>query len=83
MKTAHRLVQGPHGTDYGSQARHVSDMRDLDENYFLLFGGNDGWLGSENFADQVPLWQQGKYIRMPLRLQTMNQDFPIAMRLNP
>jgi len=58
-------------------------MRDLDENYFLLFGGNDGWLGSENFADQVPLWQQGKYIRMPLRLQTMNQDFPIAMRLNP
>jgi penicillin amidase len=58
-------------------------MRDLDENYFLLFGGNDGWLGSENFADQVPLWQQGEYIRMPLRLQTMNQDFPIAMRLNP
>ena len=83
MKTAHRLVQGPHGTDYGSQARHISDMRDLDENYFLLFGGNDGWLGSENFTDQVPLWQQGEYIRMPLRLQTMNQDFPIAMRLNP
>ena len=83
MKTAHRLVKGPHGTDYGSQARHVSDMGDLDENYFLIFGGNDGWLGSENFADQVPLWQQGAYIRMPLRLQSINQDFPIAMRLNP
>ncbi len=83
MKTAHGLVAGPHDAVYGSQARHISDLSDPDENYFVLFGGQDGWLGSANFADQIDLWRQGNYIRMPLRAETIAAEFPLTMDLEP
>ena len=83
MKTAHSLVNDKHSASYGSQARHISDMSDMDENYFLLFGGEDGWLGSENFADMMPLWRNGEYVRMPLRTETVAQEFPHVVTLNP
>jgi penicillin amidase len=83
MKTAHGLVAAPHGAVYGSQARHISDLSDPDENYFVLFGGQDGWLGSANFADQIGLWRQGDYIRMPLREETIAAEFPLLMDLEP
>ncbi|WP_051152155.1 penicillin acylase family protein [Fodinicurvata sediminis] len=81
MKTAHDLVNARHAARYGSQARHLSDLSDPDENYFVLFGGNDGWLGSANFMDQVPLWRQGDYIRMPLTRDRIVEDFPRLMQL--
>ena len=83
MKTAHGLVAAPHDAVYGSQARHISDLSDLDENYFVLFGGQDGWLGSANFADQIGLWRQGSYIRMPLRAESIAAEFPLSMDLEP
>lgn len=82
-KTAHETSNEPVGTNYGSQARHISFMRDLDENYFVLFGGQDGWLGSEHFVDQVPLWEQGEYIRLPLRMETVQREFHVVLDLNP
>lgn len=82
-KTAHGLVNTRSGTRYGSQARHVSDMGDMDANYFVLLGGNDGWLGSINLLDQVPLWRAGEYIRMPLRPQTVASEFPDVLTLTP
>ncbi|MGM0561907.1 MAG: penicillin acylase family protein [Pseudomonadota bacterium] len=81
MKTGHDLVNARHAARYGSQARHLSDLSDPDENYFVLFGGNDGWLGSANFMDQVPLWRQGDYIRMPLTRERIVEDFPRRMQL--
>lgn len=66
MKTAHALTDERHPTGYGSQARHVSDLSDPDANWFVLLGGQDGWLGAENFLDQVPLWRAGDYIQVPL-----------------
>ena len=83
MKTAHGLVAAPHVAVYGSQARHISDLSDPDENYFVLFGGQDGWLGSANFADQIGLWRQENYIRMPLRAETIVAEFPLLMDLEP
>jgi penicillin amidase len=59
MKSEHGLVNGPHNPSLGSMARHVSDMSDPDANWFVLLGGQDGWFGAENFADQVPLWRSG------------------------
>ena len=57
MKTAHGLVNRRHHSSLGSMARHVSDLSDPDANWFVLLGGQDGWFGAENFADQMPLWR--------------------------
>ena len=46
-----------------------------------MLGGNDGWIGSANFLDQLPLWQSGGYIRMPLRPETVAAEFPTVMTL--
>ena len=82
-KTAHGIIDGPHESRYGSQSRHISSMEDPDDNWFVLFGGQDGWLGSENFADQVPLWREGRYLRIPLRIETVREEFERRMTLRP
>lgn len=81
FKTAHGFENKVHPTRYGSQSRHLSDLSDLDSNWFVLLGGNDGWIGSANFMDQVDLWQKGGYIRMPLRPETVAAEFPVVMEL--
>ncbi len=78
LKTAHGLVNRRHYASYGSQARQLCDMSDPDRNQFVLFGGQDGWLGSENFADQVELWRQGRAIGMPLTASAIAAQFPIV-----
>ncbi|MBM3504623.1 MAG: penicillin acylase family protein [Alphaproteobacteria bacterium] len=65
-KTAHALTDRRHTTRYGSNARHISDLANPDENYFVLLGGQDGWMSSSTFLDQVPLWQRGEYVKVPL-----------------
>jgi penicillin amidase len=65
-KSAHGLTEQRHSTRYGSNARHISDLADPDANFFTLLGGQDGWLSSTTFLDQVPLWRQGEYIQVPL-----------------
>ena len=75
MKTAHPLTDRRHGTSYGSGARHVSDLSDLDRNYFVLLGGQDGWLGSTTCLDQVALRRDGEYITLPLRPKTARATF--------
>jgi penicillin amidase len=64
-------------------ARHVSDMADPDANWFTLWGGQDGWLGSAAFMDQVPLWREGRSIRVPLRAGTVMAEFPRVTRIAP
>lgn len=83
MKTAHGLTNTRHQTRYGSQARHLSDLGDLDANWFVLLGGQDGWLNSSTFKDQVALWQDGRAIRVPLRLETVRAEFPEVLELVP
>ncbi|MFT3811737.1 MAG: penicillin acylase family protein [Micropepsaceae bacterium] len=80
-KAAHGFQNALHTSRYGSQARQLSDMADPDANYFVLMGGNDGWIGSANFLDQVDLWQRGDYIRMPLRPETIAAEYPTVMTL--
>jgi len=83
MKTAHGLTNERHATRYGSQARHISDMADPDANYFVLLGGQDGWIKSANFLDQYELWREGRYIQMPLSLSTVRELFTHTMTLTP
>jgi penicillin amidase len=83
MKTAHGLINDRSNTQYGSQARHISDMSDPDANYFVLLGGNDGWIGATNALDQVPLWLSGEYIRLPLTHEVVVKEFATVMTLEP
>ena len=75
MKTAHGLTSERHRVRYGSNSRHISDMTDPDRNLFVLLGGQDGWLNSATFLDQVPLWREGRYIELPLRPETVRARF--------
>lgn len=81
FKTAHSISRDRHRTTFGTQSRHLSDLSDPDENHFVLLGGQDGWIGSENFIDQIPLWQRGESIRIPMRPETIAAEFPHVMTL--
>lgn len=83
MKTAHALTDRRHTVRYGANARHISDLSDADRNYFVLVGGQDGWLNSTTFLDQVAPWLSGDYIQVPLRLETVRQHFPHVTTLTP
>jgi penicillin amidase len=83
LKTAHGLTAGRHRASYGSVSRHVSDLGRPDENWFALLGGQDGWIGSTTFADQVTIWLRGEYAQIPLRVETVRQSFPHRVVLRP
>ncbi len=83
MKTANGLVYGSHAARLGSNARHISSLSGLDENYFALLGGQDGWFGSMNFADQIQLWRKGEYIQVPLQPEPVRIAFPFVTELVP
>ncbi|WP_417519975.1 penicillin acylase family protein [Minwuia sp.] len=83
MKSAHNPTSERHPAFYGSQARQISDMADPDANHFVLLGGQDGWLNAEGFTDQLPLWQRGDYIRMPLNRATVEAEFQTVTVLRP
>ncbi|MEL6905656.1 MAG: penicillin acylase family protein, partial [Planctomycetota bacterium] len=56
-KTAAPFTTGKRRAFFGSHVRHLSDLGDPDENYFVFLGGQDGWTGSSNMIDQVELWE--------------------------
>ncbi len=83
LKTAHPLTDRRHAASYGSSARHVSDLADLDRNYFALPGGQDGWIGSANFGDQTEAWTRGEFVAVPMRIETVAAQFPHRIELLP
>ena len=76
MKTGHPLTNRRHFAGLAATARHISDLADPDRNWFVLLGGQDGWLGSRTLLDQVPLWRAGEYVPMPLRSEAVRKRFP-------
>ncbi|MEM1349950.1 MAG: penicillin acylase family protein, partial [Myxococcota bacterium] len=60
FKRSVRPGKGPLPVTYGAQSRHISDLSDPDANYFVLFGGNDGWLVSPQSTDQMQMWREGR-----------------------
>ena len=83
MKTAHPSTDHRHAAIYGANARQICDLSDLDASSFVLLGGEDGWLGSSTFIDQLELWRQGRYIAMPMRPESIARHFPILQELRP
>jgi penicillin G amidase len=82
-KTAHGLATERHMTRYGTQARHISDLADPDANWFVLLGGQDGWLNSRTFRDQVDLFVAGRLIQVPLTLDRVRTTFAHRLDLGP
>ena len=82
-KTGHELVTGRHRVTFGSCARHISDMADLDANWFVLLGGQDGWLGSDNLTDQVAIWEAGEAIQVPLQPESVQAWHYLTALLPP
>jgi penicillin amidase len=74
-KSGRRPGTEPSVVTYGASARHISDLASLDENYFVLHGGQDGWLMNPNLADQTTLWRAGQYIRIPLDMDKVRAQF--------
>ncbi len=83
MKTAHNSTDQRHFTRYGQQARFVADMADPDRTEVVLLGGQDGWIGSTTALDQIDLWQDGRYIDLPLRLETVRAQAKSRIELRP
>lgn len=83
FKTSHNPTDDPHVAGFGAQARHVSDMADPDANWFVLFGGQDGWIGSPAFADQVDLWRTGALVQVPLTPAAVAAAHPREIVLRP
>ncbi|MBC7907682.1 MAG: penicillin acylase family protein [Rhodospirillaceae bacterium] len=83
MKTAHGLAFGRHSARFGANARFLTDMADPDRTSVVLLGGQDGWFGTANFLDQVPLWRAGHAIPLPLRPQTARARAAQRMVLRP
>ncbi|MBX7146023.1 MAG: penicillin acylase family protein [Alphaproteobacteria bacterium] len=79
MKTSGNMISRKHYVGYGSQARHVSDLSNINANDFILFGGQDGQINAENFIDQVPMWQHGDYIRVPMDIDLVQKNFSYHM----
>lgn len=83
MKAAHGFASGRHAVRFGATARHVSDFSDPDANYVVLLGGQDGWIGSSTFMDQLALWQRHEYVQVPLRAETARRLFAHETVLAP
>jgi penicillin amidase len=83
MKTAHGPVHSRHNVLFGSDARYVFDLSNPDENHFVLLGGQDGWIGSTTFLDQLALWQSGGYIKVPLRPEAARRNAAVTLELMP
>ena len=81
--SGHPPVTGRHASGFGSCARHVSDLADPNANEFVLLGGQDGWLGSTTFADQVTLWREGRRMTIPLDPAAATDSFPHVTVLQP
>ena len=75
LKTSHFLTIEPHLVRFGANARYIADLSTLNRNWFVLLGGQDGWLNSTNFRDQVTPWQRGEYIQVPLDLDMVKESF--------
>jgi len=83
LKTGHAQSDQRHQISFGANARHLSDLGDPDANWFVLMGGQDGWFNSSSYADQVPLWQSGQYLQVPLTPARVHQELPYRLELTP
>ncbi len=86
-KMGHKPVRarrgGRHFVSYGASARHIADFAGVDDNFVVILGGQDGWIGSVNASDQIALWREGRYLRLPLTRSGAARPFSWITSLSP
>ncbi|MGE4558065.1 MAG: penicillin acylase family protein [Desulfovibrionaceae bacterium] len=82
QKSAHTISPGEHEVRYGANARMVADLGEPVLRVCLL-GGQDGFLGSPNFMDQLELWSAGRYLDLPLQSTKARELFRHVVALTP
>jgi len=82
VMTAHGSTVECQFVRYGSSARHIHDLSNVDANWFVLLGGRDGWHSSATFADQVAFWQSDDYVQLRLRLDSVRRRFHYFLHLS-
>lgn len=80
-KSAHQISGENHTTFYGANARFITRLDGSGDSWLCLLGGQDGRMGSPSIIDQIPLWTEGQYIRVPLKPD--KDSFPVQWRLTP
>lgn len=75
-QTSHAYGRQRQGTFYGAVSRISCDLADPDSARAVLLGGQDGWLGSSTFADQIDLWTAGESVALPLTPAAVAAAFP-------
>ncbi len=65
MKAAHKLSTKTAKVSFGAQARWMTDLKSMDENYLMYLGGQDGFIGSAHINDLTSKWVEGDYLRVP------------------
>ena len=75
MKSAHGLSGKRHHVGMSSTARYLFDLGDIDDNWFVMLGGQDGEPGSAAFLDQLPLWENNQAIQIPMDLELVRSKF--------
>lgn len=74
-------IYDPYSVRIGASMRFIADMSDTLV-YTSLPGGASGDPLSPNYSDQVRLWLNGGYLKMPIS-RNPSQDFKIAIQLLP
>ncbi len=64
MKASHSLSTITGKATFGAQARWMTDTSDINENYLVYLGGQDGFIKSENINDLTAKWQDGSYLKV-------------------
>ena len=82
-QTAHPYGSGRHRSPFGAVSRFTCDLADPDSARAVLLGGQDGWLGSSTFADQIPLWHAGGRLPLPLTPQAVAAAHPHVTVIRP
>lgn len=65
MKSTHKLSVYNGKANFGAQARWIVDASDVNENYLVYLGGQDGFIKSKNINDLTTIWQNGEYLKIP------------------
>ena len=73
VQTVMKSSQNPSADNFvphhGATARFISDLSDIDKNYFVLISGQDGWFSSSTFLDQTSMFLSGQYMQLPLQVE--------------
>jgi penicillin amidase len=84
--TPHQASSGsgnPSVCDLIPTYRQIVDLGDLSRSVWVIPGGQSGLVGSRHYDDQLPLWRDGRYLRMLYDRREILDDLDHLLVLRP